>query len=243
MRSILQITKAVFHWLDAKAKKLIISLIPGLLILLPEIAFSQQPDSRYRLGVSLTADITERWSAGIGIEQRQRDNFHQFDKILVEPEIKYTISQNHSITAGYRGWAWQKEGQYGFSQWVGVGYAYSYRLGDWKLKYSSSAQYDLPETGDDSRWDERLIWRNKLGLKYSIFGSRFTPEVRMELFTSFEDKILSHNQLRTTFLVEYRIGKTSSIEAYLIIGDEMNTEDEQDAIIYGLSYCKSLSFK
>jgi hypothetical protein len=182
-------------------------------------------------------------SAGIGIEQRQRDNFHQFDKLLIEPEIKYAITEKHSLTATYRGWGWYEEGETGFSQWLGFGYSYNFRKNDWRIKFSSSTQYDLPEGAEAVNWAEQFIWRNKLGVKYSIFGSRFTPELRAEVFTAFDRNPLYIKQIRASLLVDYRITKTSSIEAYLLFSNEINTEEPQDAIIYGLCFSKSLSLR
>jgi len=108
--SISQITTTAYRQHKIIVKILTISQILAVLFLFSTTAFSQQADSRFRLGASFSADLTDRLSAGIGIEQRQRDNFHQFDKLLIEPEIKYAITEKQPLTEAGAGMKKEKPG-------------------------------------------------------------------------------------------------------------------------------------
>ncbi|MCF8294431.1 MAG: DUF2490 domain-containing protein [Bacteroidales bacterium] len=216
-------------------------LLLGLLML-PLMGQSQQVDSRMRAGLILSGDLGSKFKGRLGLEQRFKDNLHQYDRFLLEPEISYEASNSTEISWVYRGSLEQEEGRFVWQNRIGMAGSWWKNCSDWRIKYTLSSQYSLPDYDEPAAFYNHFVLRNKLAIRYAIFGTRFSPEFKAELFTSFENKQARAYQLRTSLQLNYRLTRNSSLELYIMYDDEFQVFNPEDALILGFTFNKNFLF-
>lgn len=203
---------------------------------------AQSTEYESRFGVDLNLDLNDRWSAGLNLEQRFGPDFISYSRMLAEPEITCRLGESVDFSLTYR-IAYDKDGQnYFFQHRWSPAISYAKELGDWRIKYTATAQYGSPDY-DEVHGIEHFVLRNKLSLRYSIFGSRFRPELRAELFSGQQSGRFLNHQVRLMALTAYRLTRLSSLEFYVLIDREFNLPQPDRAFVLGLSYSHQLVFR
>lgn len=203
---------------------------------------SQTTEYESRLGISFKTNVSERLSAGLNLEQRFGPDFISFDRILAEPEIAYQLGKSIDISLSYRIAFDKDEANYFLKHRWSPAISYTKELGDWRLKYTATAQYGSPDY-DEVHGFEHFVLRNKVSLRYTIFGSRFRPELRAELFSGQQSGRFLNHQVRIMALSSYRLTRLSALEFYLQYDYEYNIPRPERACAIGLTYTHQLLFR
>lgn len=212
--------------------------------LIPQTAslFGQSTDYDSRIGAVLKADLTQKSAFSFNLEQRFGPDFISFKRILAEPEISYSPIKSFDLSLTYRIGFQKDDANYFFHHRWSPAISYSRQYGDWRIKFTSTAQYSSPDF-DELHSLEHLVLRNKLGLRYSIFGSRFRPELRAELFSGQQNGRFLNHQIRFMALSSFRLTRHSALEFYLLYDKEFNVPRPDKSLALGLSYSHQISFR
>lgn len=213
-----------------------------LLGLIPFLAYSQSQDAKLWTSIAIDKKINKKFSSAIEIEQRFKNNFSSFDKLLIEPTLAYKLSKRWELGLTYRLW-YQKESNnnYLLHNRLSLGISYADKISDFKYKLTSKLQYGLPDGSESNFYaSKRLVSRNSLKISYAIFGSRFTPYFKYELFTSLKKMDPLNYQWRLTGGTSFFINKKTDLRFYYMLEHEYNMLNREDSHVYGISLYYSL---
>lgn len=232
------------HWCGMNKLTKLIGFVILFMWMSPQttILFGQSTDYESRLGAVLKADLTQKSSFSFNLEQRFGPDFISFKRLLAEPEITYSPIKSFDISLTYRIGFQKEEANYFFHHRWSPALSYSRQYGDWRIKFTTTAQYSSPDF-DELHSLEHLVLRNKLGLRYSIFGSRFRPELRAELFSGQQNGRFLNHQIRFMALSAFRLTRHSALEFYLQYDKEYNVPRPDKSLALGLSYSHQLNFQ
>jgi len=212
-----------------------------LFILIHSFSYAQISDTKLWAGIALDKKINKKFEATLEFEQRFENNISAFDRLLVQPAIGYKLNKKWSVDLVYRLWYQKEKQNYFFHHRASLGLSYSKKISDLKLKISSKLQYGIPDyLEDDFYISERLISRNSLKLTYTIFGSRFSPYLKYELFTSLQKLEPLNYQWRLTAGTGYYLNKKTSLQVYYALEHEYNISKRKNANIAGITLKHSL---
>lgn len=89
------------------------------------------------------------------------------------------------------------------------------------------------ERRGDYKYNPRIVWRNKLELRYDIFGSPLTPYINGELFCPLNSvNGVYLNGYRISFGTNYRLTKRSELDFKIFLDQEL-----QQAFPENILYC------
>lgn len=213
-----------------------------LIILLPFLGTAQLSDLKLWTGLALEKDLNKKIKTSVEIEQRLNNNISSFDRLLIEPAISCQISNNWSVELIHRLW-YQKtrEHDYEMHNRISLGASYGKKLGDFKLDIGSKLQLGLPDKNEDNFYTSKnLVSRNNIRLSYAIFGSRFTPFIKYELFTSLKRFEPKNYQWRFFAGTNYFINQDVRLRLFYAIEHEFNVANPLNSSIFGISLQYSL---
>ncbi len=212
-----------------------------LLFLLPSLGLAQTTDTKLWTGFALEKKINKKFKASIDFEQRLKNNISSFDRFLVEPSLNYALSDNWSIGFIYRFWHKQENQNYFNHHRASLAIAFSKEIKGIDIKLTSKAQYGLPDANEyDFFATKRLVSRNSIKLAYPIFGTRFAPYFKYELFTALERFDPLNYQWRLQGGTDIYINSKIDLRLYYIFENEYNTTNAVDSSILGLAFHYSL---
>lgn len=200
---------------------------------------ARNTDFRSRLGVNLSADLTQDLGLGVSFEQRFSNHLTLIDKALAEPELYYKLNKNFRIGGTWRiSYDRSYKGYYSVKHRYTGYLRYRFLIDDFDCRIKTALQYGVDDlTSSIYSTDNNLIHRNSFDIKYKWFGKPFTPGLGFELYTH-----LNHpqgtivNQLRAKAGVTYKINKKSDLELYYLFDNEFNIAYPTSSHILGLSY-------
>jgi hypothetical protein len=213
-----------------------ILLFISALCVLPQFILAQQTDARLRTGLSLEKKLTKQTDIGLVIEQRFDQDMSAFDRLLAEPVLSFKLDKKWDISISYRGWVSRNEtGTHRYRQRGNLDLSYRYKINLLTLKLTGGLQYGIPDlnlaqsfsTGD-------LVSRNSLRASYQIFGTRFSPYARYELFTRFNPSGLMNYQYRATTGSGIYLTENAGLSIYYAFEHEFNIREKLDAHIWGI---------
>ena len=170
------------------------------------------------------------------LEQRFDNNISNFDRLLLEPSLSYKINKQWSLGASYRSWIRQSlEHTYDFRQRGNVDISFRKKIKPFVLKLSSGLQYGFPDLmQENSAKTQNLATRNSIRVSYNIFGSRFSPSLKYELFTKIGSERLLNYQWRITAATSFYINDSASLRFFYAYEREYNLDVPFKSHIYGL---------
>jgi hypothetical protein len=142
----------------------------------------------------------------------------------------------------YRIWYRQtKEQDYFFHSRVSLGISHTKEIKYFRIKLNSKLQYGLPNRIEDDFYaTKKLVSRNSIKLSYKIFGSRFTPYFKYELFTSLDRLNPQNYQWRMTGGTSIYINSKNSLKLFYTLEHEYNVVNRINANIWGILLQHSL---
>ncbi len=191
-------------------------------------SWAQQEDFQSRLGVGVSGDIDHALGWNFKVEQRWKSNAIRYDRTLLQGALSYEPFSFLSIGAGYRA---------SFIRKYEEGVLYKHRLQtDVELKrkverlkftYRSRLQYGFDDFQSfESLASSTLVWRHRIGLKYSPFGLPIRPSVSAEIFQNFSnDEGPKVDGVRYIAGVDYLLSQDFSIGLSYLINKEINVAD------------------
>ena len=209
----------------------------GFLCLLFSLnAIAQDSDARLWVGTKLEHKINKKWRASVELEQRFDNNLMDFDRLLLEPSLSYKLNKHWGLEASYRIWSRQTlEKNFDYRQRGNVSVSFSAKKKSISLKLVSGVQYGFPDLMQDySDYSANLVSRNSIRVRYNIFGSRFAPSLKYELFTRIQNNGLMNYQWRTTAATSYYINENFGFRFFYAFEKEHNLDVPFNSHIYGI---------
>ncbi len=213
-----------------------------IVILIPYFGHSQTNDTKLWTGLALEKDISKKIKGSIELEQRFDNNISSFDRLLIEPALSYKLSKKWSFDLIYRIWSQQtRERNYQLHSRLSLGTTYSKSIDDFKLEIGSKLQYGFADLNEDNFYSTKnLISRNNIKISYEIFGSRFTPFVKYELFTSLKRFEPENYQWRLFGGTNIYLNQKSRLRLFYALEHEFNKPNRVNSNILGISFQYSL---
>lgn len=212
-----------------------------LFFLFPNLNFAQSKDAKLWTGLAIEKKINKKFKASVDFENRFENNISSFDRFLVEPSLNYAINKRWSIGFIYRFWR-QKENQNFFNhQRISLALDYRKEIKGIVFKGSSKMQYGFPDGNENDFFtSKKLVSRNSLKLSYPIFGTRFTPFFKYELFTALERLNPLNYQWRIQGGTAIYLNSKIDLRLYYLFENEYNTVNATDSNILGIAFKYSL---
>ncbi|MBN2236394.1 MAG: DUF2490 domain-containing protein [Bacteroidales bacterium] len=197
----------------------------------------QSIDSRLWTGLSLEKKLNNRLEASIGVEYRLENNLAYFDKFLLEPALNFKFNKAFSIQLTYRYWFQQNDENNLINRSrTSFELNYSKKIKDLNIKLESKLQYGFADRLENaSFYSKNLVSRNSLKLSYSIFGTRFTPFAKFELFTSLEEFNPLNYQSRAQVGSDIYLTSKTDLRLFYLFENEFNVLDAIDSNVFGIS--------
>lgn len=211
-------------------------LIVPVLFLMPAIGHGQISDAKLWAGIKLEYSINKKLDAACEIEHRLDNNISEYDRLLIEPSVSYKINKKWALEAGYRAWYRQSpEYTYDFRQRGNFDISFRKKLKPFDVKLTSGLQYGFPDVNQDySNYSADLVSRNSIRVGYDIFGTRFSPSIKYELFTKFDESKLLNYQWRISVATSYYINESVSLKFFYALEHEYNLDVPFNSHIYGV---------
>lgn len=212
-----------------------------LVLLFPNLGLSQTTDTKLWTGFAIEKKINKKFKVAIDFEQRFEKNISTFDRFLVEPTISYALNKRWSLGLIYRFWRKQENQNYFNHHRASLAIGYRKEIKGIAIKLTSKAQYGFPDANEDDFFaTKKLVSRNSIKLAHSIFGTRFTPYMKYELFTSLERLNPLNYQWRLQGGTDIFINSKIDLRLYYIFENEFNTTNSIDSSILGIAFQYSL---
>lgn len=228
-----------FYQTEIMTKRLLSFLF--LLFLFPSLGLTQTTDTKLWTSFAIEKKINKKLKASIDFEQRFENNISSFDRFLVEPTISYALNKRWSLGLIYRFWRQQKNQNYFNHHRASLAIGYSKEIKGIAIKLTSKAQYGFPDANEDDFFaTKRLVSRNSIKLSHSIFGTRFTPYMKYELFTALERFNPLNYQWRLQGGTDIYIKPKIDLRLYYIFENEFNAINPTDSNIFGIAFQYSL---
>lgn len=213
----------------------------AFLLLFPGLGLAQTTDTKLWTGFAIEKKINKKFETSIGFEQRFENNISSFDRFLVEPTISYALNKRWSLGLIYRFWRKQENQNYFNHHRASLSIGYSKEIKGINFKLTSKMQYGFPDANEDDFFaTKRLVSRNSIKLAHSIFGTRFTPYLKYELFTALERFNPLNYQWRLQGGTNIYINPKIDLRLYYIFENEYNTTNPTDSSIFAISFQYSL---
>lgn len=213
-----------------------------LFFVLPSFGLAQNTDTKLWTGFVIEKKISKKIGGSLELEQRFYNNISSFDRFLIEPAVSYKLNKKWSVDLIYRLWYRQTiEQNYFFHSRASLGLNYAKEIKDFRIKLNSKLQYGLPDRIEDDFYaTKKLVSRNSIKLSYKIFGSRFTPYFKYELFTSLDRLNPQNYQWRMIGGTRIYITSNNSIKLFYMLEHEYNVVNRINANIWGILLQHSL---
>jgi hypothetical protein len=227
--------------LPVRNRSLIISATKIVLLItvifqLPLFLFGQQRDARLRTGVAFEKKLSKSTTLGVTLEQRFEQDMTAFDRFLAEPVVSYNLNKKWETSLSYRGWISPDEaGNQRYRHRSNFDLSYRYKHSLLTLKLTGGVQYGIPDLNfNQTILSGNLILRNSVRASYQIFGTRFSPFAKYELFTQAGLNEWMNYQYRTTFGTAIYITNHTGLVVYYAFEHEFNIKNRMDAHIWGV---------
>lgn len=202
-------------------------------------ANAQNTDFRARVSAQIEKEITKKLSTSLEYEHRFDQNLTTFDKAFLEPSVSYEILKPLQIGFVYRAMFDQNQvRERSWGQRVAGYIRFSKEVDDFDFQLKTALQYGFDDlTNASFSYNQKLINRTSLEVKYNWFGSKFTPFASGEIFYHINNPnggII--NQSRIKAGTSYKLNKHSKIQVYYLFENEFNAAFPIDSHILGASY-------
>lgn len=113
---------------------------------------------------------------------------------------------------------------------VGLLAQYKYNRFNYRLRTRMQATFK-DETRGDYKFNPSYVWRNKLELRYDVFGSPFTPYLYGEMFCPVNSKHgFFMDGYRLSFGTKYKVSKRNVVDFQLRFDQEIQQADPRNIL-------------
>lgn len=202
----------------------------------PQSGVGQISDTKLWAGLKVEHDLSKNLEAACEIEQRFGNNISNFDRLLIEPSVSYKINKKWAIGASYRAWYRQSlEHSYDFRQRGNFDISFKKKIKPFDVKLAAGLQYGFPDINQDySKYTSDWVSRNSIRVGYDIFGSRFSPTIKYELFTKLQNQQFLNYQWRLTLGTDIYLNGATSLSLFYAFEHEYNLDLPFNSHIYGV---------
>lgn len=188
---------------------------------------AQEQDLQGWARVQLERDITDDLELALDLQQRMKGNLGVFDRSMITVKADYDLPAGFGISGGVRYKLVKDEAHYDSRYRLNGDLDYDYDLGALELGWRSRIQYGIDDgLRAEVLYENKLVNRNRAGLSYHIFGTRFTPFGSVEIFRHLNREQGAHfYQIRYELGVELLLSTTSDLELFYKLEDEVNVSD------------------
>ena len=218
---------------------LILSLLLGLGAV-TKAQSSRDFDFGTMLSAKFSADLKHNFSIGAEEELRFNHNSTQFNRWLNGVNVSYSFLRNRmevGLNVEYIR-RYNNDDYYENRGRIGLDLSYSETFRQFKFTYRSRLNSTfLDETTGEHRVNPKIYWRNKFQASYQRPNSRFKYTLSAELFWLLNDpKHCVVDNIRTTFIVDYRIARRHSLALMVRNNNEIQVKNPVSIFYLGLQY-------
>ncbi len=206
-------------------------------------SYGQREDLQLRAGASISGELLNKVDWSFDAQQRLRNNMSMFDQFQLEPGISYTPYKFLKLGLNYRYiYKLSSKLQYESRQRISFDAGLRQKLDRVKVGYRTRLQYGFEDFINKEQLGlKAFIQRHAFGIEYDIFGSRFAPSVKYEIYHHLNNPAGNHiTKTRWTFGTDIYINPYSSLEVYYLINKEVNLPDPLTEYVVGITYKYSL---
>lgn len=192
------------------------------------------------LSAKFSASLKKGFSVGAEEEIRFNKNSTQFNRWLNGVNVSYSFLHNRmevGLNLEYIR-RYNNDDYYENRGRVGIDISYAEEVRNFKLTYRSRFNSTfLDETTGEHRVNPKIYWRNKFQASYQYPNSRFKFTLSAELFWLLNDpKRCVIDNIRTTFIVDYRIARRHSLALMMRNNNEIQVKNPVSIFYLGLQY-------
>jgi len=197
---------------------------------------AQDQDLQGWARIQLEREVTGDLELALDLQQRMKGNLGVFDRSMVTGKVDYDLPAGFGVSGGVRYQVVKDEAYYDSRFRLNGDLDYEYDLGTLELGLRSRIQYGMDDHLAEAEvlYENKLVNRNRAGLSYHIFGTRFTPFATAEIY-----RHLNREQGAQFYKVRYEVGldlllsTTSELELFYKLENEFNVSDPLLAHILG----------
>ncbi len=196
---------------------------------------AQEQDLQGWARIQLEREVTGDLELALDLQQRMKGNLGVFDRSMITGKADYDLPAGFGISGGVRYQVVKDEAYYDSRYRLNGDLDYDYDLGALELGWRSRIQYGMDDrVRYEEIYDNKLVNRNRAGLSYHIFGTRFTPFGTVEIFRHLNREQGAHfYKMRYEVGVDLLLSTTSELEFFYKLEDEFNVSDPLLAHILG----------
>lgn len=207
-----------------------------LLLFVPSL-WAQQEDFQSRLGVELSGDIVNSIGWNFEAQQRWKSNSTTYDRTLLQGALAYQPFSFLSVGAGCRASFIRKNDERtAYKQRIQADVELKHKIDRFKIIYRSRLQYGFDDFQSfESAASSSLVWRQRIGVKYSPFGLPISSSISAEIFQDFSEvEGAKLNGVRYIVGANYLLSKDLSIGLSYLINKEIHVADPLTEYILSL---------
>lgn len=190
------------------------------------IPFANKNDSQLWYSFEIGKSINN-FDIELTKEYRFKDDYELFHKSLTEISFSYKTFQHFKFSTFYRYISYNDK----FKSRAGISNKMNFNLKEIEFSFKSKLQKDFL----NNIFPEEFVFRNKLSIEYAYLPF-FTPYISYESFHQFIKKNWDFEKYRSSFGIEYRISKITSLKLFYTYNGEFDKNSFEITNIIGLNY-------
>lgn len=212
--------------------------ICGLFVLNSLFSYTQTKDFGLWANFSLSKKISKKVDASCNFESRFHENATRLDAVFADFAIDYSIKKYLGVEAAYRPiLAYDIKSGYQPEHRFFVGLFANIKFNDVKISYKIRVQEKFSDMYKNSWSESANTLRNKVSVKYTLFGTPFRPFVSCEIFNPIENNSISFvNKARYVGGCDYLFSKKMSLSLFYLLQQEYNTKNPEQLHVLGVGF-------
>jgi len=210
-----------------------------LILLLNINTYSQDyvDDAALWTDIVIKKKLSEKFEIELAQKNRFNDNFNEFGRISIGGGVKYNVTSNISLTAGYTLIARKMlENDYSTRHRLNLALQAKKNWGRVTLKYRLLLQARLKDVYS-SEFGRLPVWvlRNKFIGTYEL-NKRFTPYLAYELFYPlYQQNAIGFIGSRSFIGTEYKLSRQTNLDFYFLYQRQLNAMGPTHRVfVYGI---------
>jgi hypothetical protein len=209
------------------------------LLILSSAAYSQYQDARLWTSLSIRYDPGKKWKLSLEEEARFIDNVGRLEKLNTELTVDYQISKLLSAGILYRLISLRNSGgDFKFNNRFAGYLNIQKKFGGWTCSVKAAYQITYPEFFHSREWylPERYI-RPLAEISRELKNKNTEPYTNIEFWYGISPgKQAIIDQYRFTIGVKHKLSKTSRLDFFYRIQQELQVKNRLTAHIIGVGY-------
>ncbi len=188
--------------------------------------------------VAISKKIGDRWQISLKEELRFTEDISRFDMFFTDLGLDYKINKHFSAGVNYRFYQNKNSDNDFITQHrLSADINYKQKLDRFTFGYRLQFQNKDEDLLSGSSENNVYNLRNKISVDYDIKNFKLEPYFQAEIFRKYETGEESYfNKMRWKLGASYPVTRSSDIELFYIIDNELNQSYPKNVYVVGLGY-------